>query len=84
MFTAQRQIAIFVAYFLVYVVWGSTYYFIGVALQGLPPFLLGALRFTTAGILLLSLCQVDVSRCFFFCVKYWFLISLKLVKSNEE
>ena len=37
MFTAQRQIAIFVAYFLVYVVWGSTYYFIGVALQGLPP-----------------------------------------------
>ncbi len=47
---------IFVAYFLIYVVWGSTYYFIGVALKGLPPFLLGALRFTTAGLLLLLWC----------------------------
>ena len=64
MFTAQRQIAIFVAYFLVYVVWGSTYYFIGVALQGLPPFLLGALRFTTAGILLLSLCYFRKEKVF--------------------
>jgi len=48
---------IIVAYFLIYVVWGSTYYFIGVALQGLPPFLLGALRFTTAGLLLLLWCR---------------------------
>jgi len=44
------------AYFLIYVVWGSTYYFIGVALKGLPPFVLGAFRFTTAGILLLLWC----------------------------
>ena len=47
---------IVLAYFLIYVVWGSTYYFIGVALQGFPPFLLGALRFTAAGLLLLGLC----------------------------
>ena len=47
---------IIIAYFLIYVVWGSTYYFIGVTLQGLPPFLLGALRFTVAGILLLCWC----------------------------
>ncbi|MDR2039867.1 MAG: EamA family transporter [Bacteroidales bacterium] len=47
---------IFIAYFLIYVVWGSTYYFIGVALRGLPPFLLGALRFTTAGLILLLWC----------------------------
>ena len=47
---------IVIAYFLIYVVWGSTYYFIGVALKGLPPFLLGALRFTTAGLLLLLWC----------------------------
>jgi drug/metabolite transporter (DMT)-like permease len=47
---------IIVAYFLIYVVWGSTYYFIGVALKGIPPFLLGALRFTIAGLILLTWC----------------------------
>ncbi|MDR1103470.1 MAG: EamA family transporter [Tannerella sp.] len=46
------------AYFLIYVVWGSTYYFIGVALKGFPPFLLGALRFTVAGLLLLGWCHM--------------------------
>lgn len=46
--------AVFLAYFMIYVVWGSTYFFIGEALTGLPPFLLGALRFTTAGLLILG------------------------------
>ncbi|MBM7421328.1 MULTISPECIES: EamA family transporter [Chryseobacterium] len=50
------RMGIIIAYFLIFVVWGSTYYFIGVALKGLPPFLLGALRFTTAGLLLLLWC----------------------------
>jgi len=48
--------AIIIAYFLIYVVWGSTYYFIGVALKGFSPFLLGAFRFTTAGLILLLWC----------------------------
>jgi len=48
---------IIIAYFLIYVVWGSTYYFIGVALKGFPPFLLGAFRFTTAGLILLLWCR---------------------------
>ncbi|MDU1892692.1 MAG: EamA family transporter [Dysgonomonas sp.] len=52
-----RKINIIIAYFLIYVVWGSTYYFIGVALKGLPPFLLGAFRFTVAGLLLLAWCK---------------------------
>ncbi|MCC8146335.1 MAG: EamA family transporter [Bacteroidales bacterium] len=51
-----RKLNIIIAYFLIYVVWGSTYYFIGVALKGLPPFLLGAFRFTTAGLILLLWC----------------------------
>ena len=50
--------AIIVAYFLIYVVWGSTYYFIGVALEGLPPFLLGAIRFSIAGLILLVWCMM--------------------------
>lgn len=53
--TDGMAIRIIIAYFLIYVVWGSTYYFIGVALKGFPPFLLGALRFTVAGAILLFL-----------------------------
>jgi drug/metabolite transporter (DMT)-like permease len=54
--TDVKKINILIAYFLIYVVWGSTYYFIGVALKGFPPFLLGALRFTMAGLILLGIC----------------------------
>ncbi|MCD8179806.1 MAG: EamA family transporter [Tannerellaceae bacterium] len=55
--TNSRIAGILFAYFLIYIVWGSTYYFIGVALHGFPPFLLGALRFTTAGLILLAVCR---------------------------
>ena len=58
------KVAIIVAYFLIYVVWGSTYYFIGVTLDGLPPFLLGALRFTAAGLILLGWCMFRGERIF--------------------
>jgi drug/metabolite transporter (DMT)-like permease len=51
-----KTIHIVIAYFLIYVVWGSTYYFIGVTLKAFPPFFLWALRFTTAGFLLLLWC----------------------------
>ncbi|MDR0348999.1 MAG: EamA family transporter [Tannerella sp.] len=55
--TDQQKLNIIFAYFLIYVVWGSTYYFIGVALRGIPPFLLGAFRFTAAGLILLAWCR---------------------------
>lgn len=54
--TNGNMTAVIIAYFLIYVVWGSTYYFIGVTLKDIPPFLLGALRFSTAGLILLCLC----------------------------
>lgn len=62
--TAANRYAVVVAYFLIYVVWGSTYYFIGVALKGFPTFLLGALRFSVAGILLLALCRMRGEQVF--------------------
>lgn len=52
------RIAIIVAYFLIYVVWGSTYYFIGVCLRDIPPFVLGTLRFVVAGTILLVACKM--------------------------
>lgn len=59
-----KKLAILFAYFLIYVVWGSTYYFIGVALHGFPTFLLGALRFSTAGLILLVICACRGERVF--------------------
>lgn len=52
--TSSPRCAVFLAYFMIYVVWGSTYFFIGEALTGLPPFLLGALRFSIAGLLMMG------------------------------
>ena len=45
---------VILAFATVYIVWGSTYFFIQKAVQGFPPFLLGALRFLVAGLLLLG------------------------------
>lgn len=47
---------IVMAYLVVYFVWGSTFFFIEKALRSFPPFVLGSLRFVTAGALLLSYC----------------------------
>ncbi|WP_294476430.1 EamA family transporter [uncultured Bacteroides sp.] len=56
--TSKNLAGVIIGYFLIYVVWGSTYFFIGVALKDLPPFLLGALRFTAAGLILLGICYL--------------------------
>jgi len=47
---------VIVAFATVYLVWGSTYFFIQIAVQHFPPMILGAFRFLTAGILLLGWC----------------------------
>jgi drug/metabolite transporter (DMT)-like permease len=44
------------AFATVYIVWGSTYFFIRIALTGFPPFILGAVRFTAAAIIMLLWC----------------------------
>lgn len=46
-----------IAFAIVYLVWGSTYFFIHIAVQDIPPFLMGALRFFTAGILMMGWCM---------------------------
>ena len=44
--------------FAVYVIWGSTYYAMRVAVQGLPPMLMGSMRFIAAGLILLGLARM--------------------------
>ena len=45
-----------IAFATVYLVWGSTYFFIQVAVQHIPPFIMGALRFLASGIILFAWC----------------------------
>jgi drug/metabolite transporter (DMT)-like permease len=53
-----------VAFAIVYVVWGSTYFFIALGIRDFPPMLLGALRFVSAGIILLLWCLARGERLF--------------------
>lgn len=53
-----------IAFATVYIVWGSTYFFIKMAVAGFPPLLLGALRFFTAGLLVMVWCAVKGERIF--------------------
>lgn len=55
---------IVVAFATVYVVWGSTYFFIQMGLSGMPPMILGAVRFVVAGILLLTWCYFKGDKMF--------------------
>ncbi len=50
---APSSFSVILAFLTVYIVWGSTYFFISRALHGFPPFLLGAIRFTIAGLLMM-------------------------------
>ncbi len=51
----QRNWMVAVALVLVYVVWGTTYFAIGIALESLPPLLMNAIRFLCAGGVMLLL-----------------------------
>ena len=51
-----------IAFATVYLVWGSTYFFIQKAIQEIPALLMGALRFITAGTLLMIWCVIKGER----------------------
>lgn len=55
---------VIIAFATVYIVWGSTYFFIRVAMPAIPPFLLGALRFVTAGALMMVWCLIKGEKIF--------------------
>ncbi|MBC7850351.1 MAG: EamA family transporter [Chitinophagaceae bacterium] len=57
-------VAIIIAFAILYIVWGSTYFFIQVAVHEIPPFLMGALRFIAAGTLLFLWCVIKKERLF--------------------
>lgn len=55
---------VYLAFAIVYIVWGSTYFFIQKALAGFPPFILGSFRFILAGLLLMTWCKLTGQEIF--------------------
>ena len=49
---------VIIAFAIVYIVWGSTYFFIQASERDFPPFILGAIRFFLSGIILLAWCAI--------------------------
>jgi drug/metabolite transporter (DMT)-like permease len=54
----SSKLLIILAFFSVYVIWGSTYLFNKIAVTQLPPFFLASIRFIAAGLLILTTAKV--------------------------
>lgn len=54
----RNPLLIVLAFFSIYVIWGSTYLLNKIAVTELPPFMLASIRFITAGILIFVLCKI--------------------------
>lgn len=54
----QQRTLIILAFFAIYVIWGSTYLLNKIAVGELPPFMLASIRFTSAGILIFIIAKL--------------------------
>ncbi|EAR01361.1 EamA family transporter [Maribacter sp. HTCC2170] len=54
----QNPLLIILAFFSIYVIWGSTYLLNKIAVSEIPPFLLAGIRFVTAGILVFLIAKI--------------------------
>jgi drug/metabolite transporter (DMT)-like permease len=61
---APSVLLVSVAFATVYIVWGSTYFFIQKALVGLHPFILGSMRFLASGSIMLVWCIIRKEKIF--------------------
>jgi drug/metabolite transporter (DMT)-like permease len=61
---APSTMRVVAAFTIVYLVWGSTYFFIRLSVAHIPPMLVGCLRFLLAGILMLLWCLFTKKKIF--------------------
>lgn len=61
---SASPLLVILAFAIVYIVWGSTYFFIQIAVKEFPPFLLGALRFVLAGLIMIVWCIIRGEKLF--------------------
>ena len=58
MFFKNSRILILIAFFAIYIIWGSTYLFNKIAVSELPPFFLASIRFLSAGISMIVIAAI--------------------------
>ena len=61
---SRKTVSIALAFFAIYVIWGSTYLLNKIAVAELPPFKLASIRFIVAGIfifIIAKILKVDIS-----------------------
>ena len=56
--STKNPILIIVAFFSIYVIWGSTYFLNKIAVEQLPPFMLAGFRFLIAGFLIFIIARL--------------------------
>jgi drug/metabolite transporter (DMT)-like permease len=61
---SASPVMVVIAFAIVYLVWGSTYFFIKRAIEHIPVFILGSVRFVIAGGLLLGWCVLKGEKIF--------------------
>jgi drug/metabolite transporter (DMT)-like permease len=61
---APSTLMVIIAFAIVYIVWGSTYFFIRIAIEEFPPFVMAAIRFLVAAILMFAWCLVKKEHLF--------------------
>lgn len=54
--TGPSRLKVYLAFAAIYLIWGSTYFFIREALDGFPPFMLGGIRFLVASTVMFLWC----------------------------
>ncbi len=58
MFRPQKGVLIILAFFAIYVIWGSTYMLNKIAVSELPPFGLASIRFVSAGLIIFVIAKI--------------------------
>ena len=53
----NSKLLVVLAFFAIYVIWGSTYLFNKIAVTELPPFFLASIRFISAGVLIMIIAK---------------------------
>ena len=54
----RKGLLIVLAFFAIYVIWGSTYMLNKISVQELPPFMIAAVRFLSAGLLIFLIAKL--------------------------
>src|SRR5262249_62201428 len=72
----QHRTRIFISFALVYVLWGSTYLAMRVAVRDFPPYVVGSVRFLISGPIMLAWCALAGKKISITKQDFWRLLTV--------